>query len=78
MSELSLEQTLKGLYANEIDVSIRSVWDAGWIVELKPADGRVLVKHFDADEFAALVPWLETTGQSLVVRALARRLRDWP
>lgn len=65
LHDFFLGLVLRRLYRAEIDVSIRSVWDAGWVVTIGVGDHRAKQQNFLAEEFHQIAPWLVSTARRL-------------
>lgn len=53
-----LEDRLAALYASEINVSLKCLWDGGWTVELGGPYRPAARRDFDAGEIGDISSWL--------------------
>ena len=56
---------LQALYSAEIEVSIISQWDAGWLVELSAVNGTRLTQRFDDGQMEDLGVWLRARADDI-------------
>ncbi len=65
MESGELSSALQALYSAEIDVSIISQWDAGWLVELVTPSGARLTQRFEGGEVWRLSRWVSAVASVL-------------
>lgn len=62
----TLTDVLNALYASEINVSIASFWDGGWLVRLgDEMNGFVAERDFLDEEFDQIPAWLAAEARRL-------------